>query len=111
MAAHVFAGRPTPIAPEAFRLVAALDTVLMVPALAGGGILLWRRNVWGYVIAAMAGVQSSLYLLVLSINSIVFVARDLAEWPGEIPIWTSLAAATSAATVLLFAHAERHLEV
>ena len=110
-AAHVFAGRPTPIAPEAFKLVAALDTVLMVPALAGGGVLLWRRNAWGYVIAAIAGVQSSLYLLVLSINSIVFVARDLADWPGEIPLWTSLAAATSAATALLFAHAERRLEV
>ena len=110
-AAHVFAGRPTPIAPEAFKLVAALDTVLIVPALAGGGVLLWRRNVWGYVIAAIAGVQSSLYLLVLSINSIVFVARHLADWPGEVPIWTSLTAATSAATALLFAHAERRLEV
>ena len=64
-------GRPTPIEPEAFKLVAALDTVLMVPALAGGGVLLWRRNVWGYIVAAIAGVQSSLYLLVLSINSIV----------------------------------------
>jgi hypothetical protein len=110
-AAHVFAGRPTPVAPEAFKLVAALDTVLMVPTLVGGGVLLWRRNVWGCVIAAIAGVQSSLYLLVLSINSIVFVARDLADWPGEIPIWTSLAAATSVATVVLFAHAERHQEV
>ena len=110
-AAHVFAGRPTPVAPEAFKLVAALDTVLMVPALAGGGVLLWRRNAWGYVIAPIAGVQGSLYLLVLSINSIVFVARDLADWPGEVPIWTSLAAATSAATARLFAHAERRLEV
>ena len=111
MPAHVFAGRPTPIEPEVFKLVAALDTVLIVPALASGGVLLWRRNAWGYVVAAITGVQSSLYLLVLSINSIVFVARDLADWPGEVPIWTSLAAATSAATALLFAHAERRLEV
>jgi len=110
-AAYAFANQPTPVEPEAFKLVAALDTVLMVPALAGGGVLLWRRNAWGYVIAPIAGVQGSLYLLVLSINSIVFVARDLADWPGEVPLWTSLAAATSAATSLLFAHAERRLEV
>ncbi len=43
-AAYVFAGRPTPVDTEAFKLVAALDTVLMVPALAIGGVLLWRRS-------------------------------------------------------------------
>jgi hypothetical protein len=110
-AAYVFAGRPTPVEPEAFKLVAALDTVLMVPALAGGGLLLWRRNPWGYVISAIAGVQGSLYLMVLSINSIVFVARGHADPPGEVPIWSSLAAATSAATLLLLAHAGRRMEV
>ena len=39
-AAHVFGGRPTPIAPESFKLVATLDIVLMVPALTIGGALL-----------------------------------------------------------------------
>ena len=110
-AAYVFAGRPTPVEPEAFKLVAALDTVLMAPALVGGGILLWQRKPWGYVISAIAGVQASLYLLVLSINSIIFVARGLADWPGELPLWSGLAAATSAITSLLFAHAVGRLEV
>jgi hypothetical protein len=109
-AAHVFAGRPTPLEPEAFKLVAALDTVLMAPALVGGGILLWQRKPWGYVICAIAGVQASLYLLVLSINSIIFVAQGLADWPGELPLWSGLAAATSAVTARLFAHAVGHLE-
>jgi hypothetical protein len=53
-AAYVFAGRPTPVEPEAFKLVAALDITIMVPALALGGVLLWRRNAWGYVVAAIA---------------------------------------------------------
>jgi hypothetical protein len=110
-AAYVFAGRPTPVDPEVFKLVAGLDAVLMVPALAGGGALLWRRHVWGYVISAIAGIQGSLYLLVLSINSIIFVVRGLAQPPGEIPLWGGLAAATSAATLLLLAHAGRRLEV
>jgi hypothetical protein len=110
-AAHVFAGHPTPVEPEAFKIVAALDTVLMVPALAIGGILLTQRNAWGYVISAAAGVQASLYLIVLSTNSIVVVVRGLASPPGEIPLWVSLAGATSAATLLLLSHAGHRVEV
>jgi len=51
----VFAGRPTPIEPEAFKIVAALDLSLMVPALTCGGVLLWNRHPWGYVLASIAG--------------------------------------------------------
>jgi hypothetical protein len=106
-AAYVFAGRPTPIDPEAFKLVAALDTVLMVPALAIGGTLLWRRQAWGYVVSAIAGVQGSLYLVVLAINATIAVWRGLAVAPGEIPVWGTLAVTMSAATLLLFVHAGR----
>jgi hypothetical protein len=97
--AYVFVGRPTPVDTEAFKLVAALDTVLMVPALAIGGILLWRRSAWGYIVSPIAGVQGSLYLLVLSINSLMAAS-------SEFPLWCSLALMTSAATALLLVHAE-----
>jgi hypothetical protein len=97
--AYIFAGRPTPVDTEAFKLVAALDTVLMTPALAMGGILLWRRHAWGYVVSAIAGVQGSLYLLVLSLNS--FIAAS-----GEFPLWCALAVLTSAATAVLVAHVD-----
>jgi hypothetical protein len=100
-AAHVFAGRPTPVDPEAFRLVAALDLSMMVPALVSGGVLLWRRRPWGVVLAAIAGVQGSLYLAVLSINSLIAIARGLATWPGELVIWGPLAAVTVTVTLLL----------
>ena len=88
-AAYVFAGRPTPVAPEAFKLVAALDISIMVTVLGLGGILLWQRKAWGYVVAAIAGIQGSLYLFVLSVNSIVAIRRGLAEAPGELPMWAS----------------------
>jgi|SRR5829696_2961966 len=104
-AAYVFAGRPTPVDTEAFKLVAALDITIMMPALALGGILLWRRSVWGYVVAAIAGVQSSLYLLVLSINSAVAILRGLADAPGELPLWGTLVAATAVVTSVLLANA------
>lgn len=101
-AAHVFAGHPTPIEPEAFKLVAALDTVLMVPALTVGGAMLLRRQPWGYVLACAAGVQASLYLTVLSVNSVVLVARRLVAAPGESPFWGTVAATTVGMTLLLF---------
>ena len=111
-AAYVFAGRPTPIAPEAFKLVAALDTVLMVPALAVGGVLLWRRNAWGYVIAAIAGVQE-LAVFACAVDQLALCSsRETSRiGPEKFRSGRSLAAATSAATALLFAHAERRLEV
>lgn len=101
-AAHVFAGRPTPVEPEAFKLVAALDTSIMVPLMAFGGVLLWRRNKWGVIIAGIAGIQGSLYLIVLSVNSINAILRGLVTAPGELPVWGVLALATmTAAAVLL----------
>ena len=104
-AGYAFAGRPTPIEPEAFKLVAALDLTVMVPALTTGGILLWRGAAWGFVLATLAGVQGALYLLVLAVNSLIMIRRDLAEPPGELPIWIPLGLITAAVTVLLLTNA------
>ena len=104
-AAYAFVGRPTPVEPEAWKLVAALDSTLMVPALATGGILLWRRNVWGYVIATIAAIQGALYLFVLSVNSAIAMLRGLVEAPGELPIWGTLCVPTMIAAVLLLVYA------
>ena len=94
-------GRPTPVEPEAFKLVAALDLSLMVPALGVGGVLIWRRMPWGLVISAIASIQGALYLFVLSVNSVVAIHRGLTA-PGELPIWGTLTIFTgSVATVLL----------
>ena len=103
-AAHVFGGRPTPLDPEAFKLVAALDLSLMVPALTVGGVLLSRRVAAGYVIAAIATIQGALYLTVLSASSIVAVQRGLVAAPGELPIWATLATFTTAAALILLAN-------
>lgn len=101
-AGHVFGGREVPGGdPAAFRLVAALDLTLMVPALGMGGVLLWRRRPWGYVLAPLAGIQGSLYLFILALNSGLFIARGTAEWPGELPVWGGLWLATTVATVTL----------
>jgi hypothetical protein len=109
-AAYAFAGRPTPIEPEAFKIVAALDLCLLVPAQICGGVLLWNRNPWGYFIATVASIQSALYLLVLSVNSGVAIARGLAAAPAELPIWVPLTAATTIAAVVLLRCVSGHVE-
>jgi hypothetical protein len=108
-ALYVFAGRATPVEPDAFRLVAALDLTLMVPALAGGGFLLWRRRPFGIAVASIASVQAALYLLVLMVSSAVAISRGLAEAPGEIIIWGPLCVATAAVAAWLIQQSERIL--
>jgi hypothetical protein len=102
-AAYAFAGRATPVEPEAFKLVAALDLTMMVTALVSGGVLIWRRRPWGYVIASVAALQGSLYLMVLTLNSLVAINRGLVKAPGELPVWGTLAGLTSLAAMMLLA--------
>jgi hypothetical protein len=108
-AAYVFADRATPVEPEIFKLVAALDLSLMAPALTIGGALLWRRHPWGYAISAIAGMQGSLYLLVLTTNSALAIDRDFAGTPGELPLWGVLTPFMVAVTVRLLACASRNV--
>lgn len=100
---YIFAGQPTPGEPEAFKLAAALALalMLMVLVLTTGGILLWHRHSWGYVIATIAGIQGSLYLVVLAVNAALFIRWGLAEASGELLVWGVLAVATAASTGLL----------
>jgi hypothetical protein len=104
-AAYVFFGRPTPVEPAAFKVVAALDLSILVPSLLTGGVLLWRAHRWGMVAAAIASVQASVYLAVLAFNSVVAIGAGLVEPPGELPIWAPLAFLTTAAAAWLIADA------
>lgn len=100
----ILGGFPLPVDEEAFRLVAALDLTIMVPALTIGGSLLWMRRSWGYIIAPVAAVQGSLYLLVLTVNAGISLSHGAAEPPGELPIWGPLLIATIVATAVLLAY-------
>lgn len=101
---YIFAGRPLPVDPGVFQVVAALDLTLMAPLLAAGGLLLWRKHPWGFVIAPMAGIQAAMYLLVLTVNSAIAIRRDLAAAPGELPVWGPLAVVLTVMVLVLLAH-------
>jgi hypothetical protein len=108
-AAYIFGGRPVPGGADVFRLVAALDLTLMVPALAAGGILLWRRAAWGYILATGAGLQASIYLLILSVNAALSLRSGAAEGSSELPLWGALTVGTAAVTTTLLANVRRDL--
>jgi hypothetical protein len=105
-AAHVFRGVPTPVQPDIFRLVAALDLTCVVPALTVGGALLWRRKARGYVIAPIGSVFAALYLLVLSAGSAVAIGRGQVAAPGELPIWLGLFLLMAGIVGTLFANVD-----
>lgn len=100
-AGHVFAGWATPVEPQAFKVVAATDLLLLAPPLLIGGSMLWRRSPNGPLIASVAAVQGALYLLVLTVNSVMLPARGLGPAPGEVAIWATLAVLTTAAAIVL----------
>lgn len=104
----VFLGHALPIEAEAFQLVAALDLTLMVPLLLVSGVLLWFRRSRGHWIGAAAGIQASMYLTVLAVNSGLAVRSGRVEPPGEFPVWTTIAALTAAATLLLIREIPRN---
>lgn len=84
----VMTGHPTGI-------VYALDLSLLVPVLIIGGVWIWRREAWGFVLAAMSLIKGATYTLVLTFNSL------LAANYSETPIWLSITAASIAAIGLL----------
>ena len=49
-------------------------------------------------------VQASLYLMVLTVNTLIAIERGFAEAPGELPLWGTLAVLTSSAVVVLLSH-------
>jgi hypothetical protein len=51
--------------PTAVHLVYALDLSLLAPMFLAGGILLWRRAAWGYVLGVAVNLFGAAYLVVL----------------------------------------------
>lgn len=72
------------------HIVPALDLTLLVPWLILGGVWLWQRKPWGYVLGGMMMVKGALYTLVLAGAGYSAVQAGYPESAAEIPLWGSL---------------------
>lgn len=100
-AAYIFGGTEPSIGAEAFRLIAGLDLSLIVPFMTIGGVLLWKRRPWGFVLAAMYTVKGATYTMVLTMGSIVGGLRGIEGSAAQVPIWGAWTLAGAVAAVLL----------
>lgn len=89
------------------NIVFALDLSLVVPMLVVGAIWLWRREPWGYVLAAMVNVKGAVYMLGLC------AATLTAYWSGtlaslaELTLWATIGIGCAVAAFVLLANLQR----
>jgi hypothetical protein len=86
-------------------VVFALDLSLVVPFLVLGAIWLWKRQPWGYVLAAILNVKGTVYMLALAAVSISAARAGFTESSAELPLWGLLSAGFLLATLFLLANA------
>mgnify|MGYP006292003723 CR=1 FL=1 len=86
------------------HIVPALDLTLLVPWLVLGGLWLWQRRPWGYVVTVVITVKSVLYTLVLAAASLSAVQAGFPEAMGEVPLWLTIWVGFIITSVLLLAN-------
>jgi hypothetical protein len=100
-AAFVFRGVEPGIGEEPFALIAALDLSFVVPFFLLGGLLLWKRRPWGFVLAPIVIVKGATYTLVLTVSSSVAWMWGIEGAAGQVPVWGAWTVVGAAALVLL----------
>lgn len=90
----ILSGHPT-------SMVFALDLTLVVPLFILGGIWLWNRKPWGYVLGVIANVKGVLYMLVLVLGTIFTGELGIPGTMAQLPLWIGLGVASLLASVVL----------
>ena len=104
---YIYFNGKLPLEPEAFKLVASLDLVIIVPAMIISGISLLQKQSIGYLLGVIIGIEGSLYLFILSVNSVIS-GIAVKNFPGELPIWGSLFLIETIGIVLLLTNLKKH---
>lgn len=89
---------------EAFRLIAALDLSLVVTPAAFAAAWLWRRRVWGVILAVVLHVKGVVYALLLAIGSAS--GGPLAQGGGDglLALWVVFVLGSLTSLVVLLAN-------
>lgn len=72
-----FTGAVPEIGEEPFRLIAALDLLLVVTPVAFGAVWLWKRRGWGFLIAIVMNVKGVIYAGMLLTAGLVWGGDEL----------------------------------
>jgi len=72
------------------HIIPALDMTFVIPWLLLGGILIWQRKAWGYVISSIMMVKGVVYMLTLAVAGASAALAGFPEAGAEIPLWGGL---------------------
>ena len=86
------------------NLVFALDLSLVVPVLGVGAVLLWQKRPWGFVLAAMANVKASFYMLTLSAATYTAFRAGTITSMSEVGLWISIGFGSALAVFFQLRH-------
>ncbi len=86
------------------NVVFALDLSLVVPVFVVGGVWLWQRKPWGYLLATLSLVKGAVYNLVLTVVTLTVARGGFPEAGGELPLWVTLTATCTAGALFLLAN-------
>jgi hypothetical protein len=87
-------------------VVFALDLSLVVPVLALGAVWLWKRQPWGYVLAAIANVKGAAYMLALCAVTVSAVRAGALEDVSQVALWGFIGLASLIASLFLLGNLE-----
>ncbi len=95
----VAVGHPT-------NLIAALDLTMVVSVNVLGAIWLWKRQPWGYVLAAIANVKGAVYMLALTASVVSAFQAGATDELTQIALWGLIGVASLIASVFLLGNLE-----
>lgn len=93
IAAFIFAGEAPAIIAKTdhiTHIIPALDMTFVIPWLMLGGVLIWQRKAWGYVISSIMMVKGVVYMLTLAVAGASAALSGFPEAGAEIPLWGGL---------------------
>ncbi len=86
------------------HVVAALDLVLVVPFLVLAGVLLLKRNAWGFVIGIAISIKGALYMAGLSLSTIFVASAGFLDVGAQLPVWIAIGVGSAVAAVTLLSN-------
>lgn len=95
----ILTGHPTSV-------VFALDLSFVVPVLVLGAIWLWKRQPWGYVLAAIANVKGAIYMLALAASTVSAVQKGASEDLSQVVLWEGIGVGCLIASLFLLGNLE-----